>query len=151
MEDKQIKHMVDRFLCWRLPENFNPDGGISFNKMSNEKSPWPRKNEPVGTNLLDATQAEEMVRFMVEGVSSVEPSGRAGSWHHGIKGVSMQSHQERVVTEKRELDVEIEKLDDFRAGKIFPTLPAEEQDMMNRQLSYMRSYSGVLADRIAAF
>lgn len=68
MRDNQIKHMVDRFLGWKLPENFNPDGGISFRKMSNENTPWPRKNEPVGTNLLDATQAEEMIRFIVEGM-----------------------------------------------------------------------------------
>jgi hypothetical protein len=28
MADDQIKHMIYRFLSWRLPENFNPDGGI---------------------------------------------------------------------------------------------------------------------------
>jgi len=66
----QIKHMVNRFLGWRLPENFNPDGGISFRRMRNEKSPWPANNEPTGTNLLDATQAEEMVRYMVDGLGA---------------------------------------------------------------------------------
>ena len=68
MTDAQIKHMVDRFLQWKLPENFNPDGGISFKRMFNEKTPWPMKNEPVGTNLFDATQAEAMVRYMIEGM-----------------------------------------------------------------------------------
>ena len=63
----------------------------------------------------------------------------------------MQPHQERVVTEKEELDMKIEKLDSFRAGEIFPTLPEDEQDRLNKQLSFMRQYSGVLADRIAAF
>jgi hypothetical protein len=29
MTDAQIKHMTERFLGWKLPENFNPDGGIS--------------------------------------------------------------------------------------------------------------------------
>ena len=61
-----VQHMVNRFLQWRLPENFNPDGGISFKKAINEQLPtWPQKNEPTGTNLLDATQAEEMVRYML--------------------------------------------------------------------------------------
>ena len=69
-DEGRIKHMVDRFLQWKLPENFNPDGGISFTKMRNEKSPWPAKNEPVGTNLLDAMQAEEMVRYMLDGIAS---------------------------------------------------------------------------------
>ena len=69
MRDDQIKHMVDRFLGWRLPENFNPDGGISFKKAINEDRPsWPQKNEPTGTNLFDATQAEAMVRHMVDGL-----------------------------------------------------------------------------------
>jgi hypothetical protein len=63
----------------------------------------------------------------------------------------MQPHQERVVQEKTELDEKIDKLDAFRAGTIFPTVAVEEQDRLNKQLSFMRQYSGVLADRIAAF
>jgi len=61
----QIERMVNRFLQWKLPENFNPDGGISFKIIRNENTQWPAKNEPVGTNLLDAIQAEEMVRYML--------------------------------------------------------------------------------------
>lgn len=69
MSDEQIKHMVNRFLQWKLPENFNPDGGISFKKTFNENAPWgPMKNEPVGTNLFDAVQTEAMVRYMVDGL-----------------------------------------------------------------------------------
>ena len=63
----------------------------------------------------------------------------------------MEAFQERVVTEKSELDEKIDRLDTFRAGTIFSTLPEDEQDRLNRQLSFMRQYSGVLADRIAAF
>ena len=66
--DDQIDHMVDRFLNWKLPENFNPDGGISFQKTTNENTPWPHKSEPVGTNLFDAQQAKAMVLHMVEGL-----------------------------------------------------------------------------------
>jgi hypothetical protein len=66
--DEQIKYMVDRFLGWRLPENFNPDAGISFKKTFNENTPWPMKHEPVGTNLFDAGQAEEMIRYMFNGI-----------------------------------------------------------------------------------
>lgn len=141
MNEDQIKIMVDRFLGWKLPENFNPDGGISFERVRNKNTPWPRKNEPTGTNLLDADQAEAMVRYMVEGIV-VDPAEKPSI---------MQPHQERVVIEKSELDAKIEKLDEFRAGEIFSRLPEEEKDRLNRQLSYMRSYSGVLADRISAF
>ncbi len=69
MTEAQIKHMVDRFLQWKLPENFSPDGGVSFRPTANAGTVYERKNEPVGTNLLDADQAIAMVRFMVEGLS----------------------------------------------------------------------------------
>jgi hypothetical protein len=68
MNDEQIKYMVDRFLEWRLPENFNPDAGISFKPNFNEYTAHPMKHEPTGTNLLDATQAEEMVRYLIDGM-----------------------------------------------------------------------------------
>ncbi len=66
--DEQIKHMVDRFLIWRLPENFNPDGGISFRAAYNEHTAYPMKSEPVGTNLFDAVQTETMIRYLIEGL-----------------------------------------------------------------------------------
>ena len=68
MTDEQIKHMVNRFLGWRLPENFQPDAGISFKAEFNEHTAHPMKYQPSGTNLFDATQAEAMVRYMVEGM-----------------------------------------------------------------------------------
>lgn len=69
MSDEQIKYMVDRFLGWRLPENFNPDGGISFKRFFNENFSFgPMKNEPNGTNLFDYTQAEAMIRYLVDGL-----------------------------------------------------------------------------------
>ena len=68
MSNDQIKHMVQRFLTWRLPEDFSPDGGVSFKKTFNENTAWPRKHEPNGTNLLSYTQAEAMVAHMVEGL-----------------------------------------------------------------------------------
>jgi hypothetical protein len=55
---QQVKHMVDRFLSWKLPSDFSPDGGISFNAAV--------KQEPIGTNLLTATQATAMVRHMLD-------------------------------------------------------------------------------------
>lgn len=66
MNDQQIARMVDRFLSWKLPEDFSPDGGISFNPSYNEHTPHPMTREPTGTNLLNASQAEEMVRHILD-------------------------------------------------------------------------------------
>lgn len=77
MTEAQIKHMVGRFLAWRLPEDFSPDGGISFKPLFNEHTAHPRRHEPTGTNLLDARQAEAMIRHLVDELPSAtdgEPS-----------------------------------------------------------------------------
>jgi hypothetical protein len=58
--------MVNRFLGWKLPQNFNPDGGISFKREYNEDTPWPGKYEPYGTNLFDATQARAMFEYCLD-------------------------------------------------------------------------------------
>src|SRR5436309_3520313 len=77
MTDAQIKHMVDRFLGWKLPENFQPDDGISFKKMFNEHTAHPMKHEPSGTNLFDVGQATAMVRYMVAGLPCEEAAWKA--------------------------------------------------------------------------
>lgn len=68
MTDDQIKHMVNRFLNWKLPENFNPDDGISFDRISNRGHAYEAVRTPSGTNLFGYDQAEAMVRHMIEGL-----------------------------------------------------------------------------------
>jgi len=55
--------MVNRFLSWKLPADFNPDGGVSKREGA----------MPVGTNLLTAVQA----RAMLEHVLGVAPAAAA--------------------------------------------------------------------------
>lgn len=66
MTEAQIKHMTARFLSWRLPDDFQPDGGISFEPFGNVGTAMEYRREPVGTNLFGAVQAEDMVRHMLE-------------------------------------------------------------------------------------
>lgn len=86
MTNEQIKYMVDRFLCWRLPESFLPDAGISFRPefnveyMARQGKP-PMRHEPVGTNLFSASEAEAMVRHMLEGLPG--PNNEAEREHNG--------------------------------------------------------------------
>jgi len=59
MSEKLINQMVDRFLCWKLPADFAPDCGISFDGRKDDE--WNKnKTWPVGTNLLTAEQAKQM-------------------------------------------------------------------------------------------
>jgi hypothetical protein len=61
-------------------------------------------------------------------------------------------HQERVVTEKAELDEKLAKLKVFiTEGDMFSRLPADERDRLQDQADIMTNYSCILGDRIAAF
>jgi len=59
MNKTRTDKMVDRFLCWMLPKDFAPDAGISFKptKPDGHGTHW----WPVGTNLLTAEQARQML------------------------------------------------------------------------------------------
>ena len=68
--EEQIKQMVTRFLGWKLPVDFYPDDGISFEPFFNiewnaKQGKPPQRRTPTGTNLFNATQAEAMVRYML--------------------------------------------------------------------------------------
>lgn len=57
MTKEQLDRLVDRFLSWRLPQDFAPDGGITFKRSTHL---WP-----VGTNLLTAHQAKAMLEHIL--------------------------------------------------------------------------------------
>ena len=73
--DDQVKKMVDRFLCWPLPKDFSPDGGVTFDRRVNlivngklkecDRGDAPSGYWPVGTNLLTADQAKEMIEYLL--------------------------------------------------------------------------------------
>lgn len=100
MTDDQIKHMVNRFLSWKLPESFNPDGGISFKKTFNEHTAHPMKHEPTGTNLFDYTQAESMARHMVEGMPTVGQADEVERLQSELGSVHAHLRHMRLITER---------------------------------------------------
>lgn len=77
MVEEQIKVMVERFLMWKLPDDFQPDCGITFVPDYNVGTAYPSRHEPTGTNLLDYKQAMAMVRHMLDGLSDIEAPLRA--------------------------------------------------------------------------
>jgi len=64
--DKVTDCMVDRFLRWRLPHDFAPDCGITFDGCKPDAlghvPSWP-----VGTNLLTSDQARAMIKHIIHG------------------------------------------------------------------------------------
>lgn len=63
----------------------------------------------------------------------------------------MHTHQERIVAEKAALDEKLEKLNIFKQGQVFASLPDEERGRLITQSVYMAGYSRILGERIVAF
>lgn len=62
--------MVNRFLAWKLPADFNPDGGVSKRDGAT----------PVGTNLLTAVQARAMLEHVLGVTTAADAHAAVG--HH---------------------------------------------------------------------
>ena len=54
-----INKLVDKFICWNLPTDFSPDGGITY-QQSQTIYGNNLPSMPTGTNLLTADQAKKM-------------------------------------------------------------------------------------------
>lgn len=65
--------------------------------------------------------------------------------------MELQPHQQRVVTEKAELDKKLTKLNAFFNTEMFANLDDAEIERLQRQADIMAEYSDVLGERIAAF
>ncbi len=63
----------------------------------------------------------------------------------------MEPHEERVVTEQRDLNEKIKKLRVFVKGEVCRGLPRKDQILLHRQLNVMFKYYDILALRIARF
>ena len=64
----------------------------------------------------------------------------------------MQPHEERVVTEQKELGDKLVKLREFIASNpIFQKLPPDQQERLKTQEFHMSMYWRVLGDRIGEF
>lgn len=128
-----IDKMVSRFLCWKLPEDFNPDGGMVF--IPTKGRGYDSPHWPSGTNLLTAEQA----RKMFERVTADEPAE------------GLQPHQQRVVTEKADLDERLGRLLAFFQTPSFEFMAEPERSRLRNQARFMEGYSAALKERIAAF
>lgn len=63
-----IQALVDRFLGWKLPATFSPDAGVKFtpsNGMSREEAYARPGWWPIGTNLLTADEARQMLEHLL--------------------------------------------------------------------------------------
>jgi hypothetical protein len=74
LTDADVTAMVDRFLGWKLPKDFCPDCGVSFDGRKDDE--WNKnKTWPTGTNLLTAEQAKAMFEYAlgIEAASRGKP------------------------------------------------------------------------------
>ena len=63
--DDIIKQAVDKFLPWKLPQNFYPDSFISFDAKKHDTWGGYPNSWPTGTNLFTSEQAKEMFEHCI--------------------------------------------------------------------------------------
>ena len=104
--EEVLKIAVDRFLGWKLPADFSPDGGISFKSGVYETT---------GTNLFTAQQANEMLKYVLEEALATSITQ------------ALAEDRERVV---REIEKELKLLSSAYAG--LETLPEKSANLAIR-------------------
>lgn len=69
--DDVVEQAVNRFLSWKLPKDFHPDGGMVF--IPTKGRGYDSPHWPVGTNLLNAQQTREMLRYVFGAAPEAKP------------------------------------------------------------------------------
>ena len=69
--DDMIERAVTRFLSWKLPKDFHPDGGVVF--IPTKGRGYDSPHWPCGTNLLNAQQARDMLRHVLAAAPEAKP------------------------------------------------------------------------------
>ena len=69
--DDVIEQAVNRFLSWKLPKDFKPDGGMVF--IPTKGRGYDSPHWPIGTNLFNAQQAREMLRYVLAAAPEAKP------------------------------------------------------------------------------
>lgn len=93
----------------------------------------------------DSEKAAYMFTSM-RGVTVVRSDGTK------VRAKPMQSHEERVIKEKRELDEKLVKLVQFiTASLVFKTLDEYDRMLLREQRDHMMDYSDTLERRISRF
>lgn len=69
--DDMIEQAVTRFLSWKLPKDFHPDGGVVF--IPTKGRGYDSPHWPCGTNLLNAQQARDMLRHVLAAAPEAKP------------------------------------------------------------------------------
>jgi len=158
------KDMVNRFLGWKLPTDFYPDAGISFQREYNVEymaslGKPPMVHEPSGTNLFHAEQAETMFKHCVKPLITSAPEvGEAVAWfakrrneHSGLPfpAVWMPITKEQYESDEfnipqLELKVHYSTPQTDRTAQLERQL-AERGEEIERLQSYEQGLNGVIA------
>ena len=131
--EEVLKIAVDRFLGWKLPADFSPDGGISFKSGV---------CETIGTHLFTAQQANEMLKYVLEEalassiaevINTEKISAEFESFDSFFAGLSMQD-------EKNAMKLYEKYIRSFFATSIAQAL-AEERERVREYLSHYKTKS----------
>jgi hypothetical protein len=113
-----ISTLAARFCQWPLPNDFVPDGGCIFTPPAHINHPWP-----TGTNLLTVTQAEAMLRFVLDDAAItggwIVGNASADRWRSwGALGPCWTSDRDKATRFARREDAEAVHAEDEDAWRV---------------------------------
>jgi hypothetical protein len=113
-----ISTLAARFCQWPLPNDFTPDGGCIFTPPAHINHPWP-----TGTNLLTVTQAEAMLRFVLDDAAItggwIVGNASADRWRSwGALGPCWTSDRDKATRFARREDAEAVHAEDEDAWRV---------------------------------
>ena len=93
-----IARAVDKFLAWKLPPDFCPDCGVSFDGRGKDARGYD-KGWPVGTNLLTADQARAMFEHCVSDALAAQAERIKELEGDRDKQIGRKEHYKRILRE----------------------------------------------------
>jgi len=157
MNHDQLNAAVDRFLQWKLPEDFFPDCHVSIDRA---RAQYPG-NWPVGTNLFTAEQARAMLQYVL----AVPERGlrdfcaECGSLRYLIEKNEVTGHERQVVCPKCAAQPEAASGEDLAIYKAIsanyprdaqPEAKAAPVAMHPATADLVQRFAAALAEKLAA-
>lgn len=141
---------IDNWFSYHAP---TPEQLVAYNDIRQTAKIFA---ETVNKHVPDSADKTSAMRKIRESVMAANLAVACNAPSSSTTDPSLPPHQQRVVTEKAELEEKLGKLRTFFNTSTYAAMAdaqngREEQDRLNEQADVMDRYIAILRERIAAF
>jgi hypothetical protein len=136
---------IDNWFTYHAP---TPEQLVAYNDIRQAAKIYA---ETVNKHVPDSADKTTAIRKIRDSVMAANLAVACNWPAVPAIGSALAPHQQRVLTEKADLDEKIDKLRLYFGTSTYADINCDEQDRLNEQLRVMELYSSVLAERIESF